>query len=52
MEISRLIDIVIIFPALLICFLTSPLKIYAQSQTVVEVGKFSAATVGDTLPPD
>src|SRR4030042_2006854 len=52
MKISRLIDIVIIFPPLLICFLTSPSKIYAQSPTVIEVGKFSAATVGDTLPPD
>jgi hypothetical protein len=52
MKISHLIDIVIIFPALLICFLTSPSKIYAQSPTVIEVGKFSAATVGDTLPPD
>jgi len=52
MKISCFIDIVIIFPALLICFLTSPLKIHAQSQTVVEVGRFSAATVGDTLPPD
>ena len=52
MKISHLIDIVIIFPTLLICFLTSPLKIHAQSQTVVEVGKFSSATVGDTLPPE
>jgi len=52
MKISRLIDIVIIFPTLLICFLTSPSRIYAQSPTVIEVGKFSSATVGDTLPPD
>ena len=51
MKISRLIDIVIIFPTLLICFLTSPLKIHAQSQTVVEVGKFSAANVEGILPP-
>jgi len=52
MKISRLIDIVIIFPPLLICFLTSPLKFHAQSQTVVELGKFSSVTIGDTLPPE
>jgi hypothetical protein len=52
MKISHLIDIVIIFPTFLICFLTSPLKIHAQSQIVVGVGKFSSATAGDTLHPD
>jgi hypothetical protein len=52
MKISRLIDIVIIFPTLLICLLTSLSKIYAQSQIVVGVGKFSSATAGDTLHPD
>jgi len=52
MKISRFINIVIIFPVLFICFLTSPLKIHAQSQTVVEAGRFSSAAVGDTLPPE
>jgi len=42
----------IIIPVLLIYFLTSPLTIHAQSQAIIEVGKFSAATVGDTLPAD
>jgi hypothetical protein len=50
MKISRLIDVVIIFPTLLICLLTSPSKIDAQSPTVIEAGKFSAATVGNALP--
>jgi len=52
MKISCFIDIVIIFPTLLICFLTSPLTNYAQSPTVIEVGKFSAVAVGDTLPSE
>jgi len=52
MKISRLTDIVIVFPTLLICFLTSPSKICAQSPTVIEAGKFSAANVEDTLPPE
>ena len=45
------------FSIILISFLifhplvSSPM-IYAQSGTVIEVGKFSAATVEDTLPPD
>jgi len=42
----------IIIPVLLIYFLTSPLTIHAQSQAIIEVGKFSAATAGDTLPAD
>jgi hypothetical protein len=42
----------IILPVLLIYFLAFPLPLDAQSQTIIEVGKFSAATLGDTLPPD
>ena len=42
----------IILPFLLIYFLAFPLPLDAQSQTIIEVGKFSAATLGDTLPPD
>jgi hypothetical protein len=49
---SCLIERAIIIPILLIYFLTSPLTIHAQSQAIIEVGKFSAATVGDTLPAD
>ena len=41
----------IIIPALLIYLLTFPLTFYAQSQ-IIEVGKVSAATMGDTLPPE
>ena len=44
--------ITITIPVLLICFLAFPLTLLAQSQTIIEVGKFSAATLGDTLPPD
>ena len=40
----------VIIPALLIYFLTSPLTTHAQSQAIIEVGKFSAATVGQGLP--
>ena len=46
-----LIERAIIIPVLLIYFLTSPLTIHAQSQAIIEVGKFSATAVGDTLPP-
>ncbi len=46
-----LIERAIIIPALLIYFLTSPLTIRAQSQAIIEVGKFSATAVGDALPP-
>lgn len=42
----------IILPVLLIYFLAFPLPLDAQSQTIIEVGKFSAAPVEDTLPPD
>jgi len=42
----------IILPLLLIYFLAFPLPLDAQSQTIIEVGKFSAAPVEDTLPPD
>ncbi len=49
---SCLIERAIIIPVLLTYFLTSPLTIHAQSQAIIEVGKFSAATVGDTLPAD
>jgi hypothetical protein len=49
---SCLIERAIIIPILLIYFLTSPLTIHAQSQAIIEVGKFSAATAGDMLPPD
>jgi hypothetical protein len=49
---SCLIERVIIIPVLLIYFLTFPLTIHAQSEAPVEVGKFSSATVRDTLPPD
>jgi len=46
-----LIERAMIIPVLLIYFLISPLTIHAQSQAIIEVGKFSAATVGDALPP-
>ncbi len=49
---SCLIERAIIISVLLISFLTSPLTTHAQSQAVIEVGKFSSATAGDTLPPD
>ena len=42
----------ITLPVLLIYFLTFPIPLDAQSQTIIEVGKFSAAPVEDTLPPD
>ena len=51
MKIPRLRDMGIIIPALLIYLLTFPLTFYAQSQ-IIEVGKVSAATMGDTLPPE
>jgi hypothetical protein len=40
----------IILPALLIYFLAFPLPLDAQSQLIIEVGKFSATSVEDTLP--
>jgi hypothetical protein len=46
-----LIERAIIIPALLIYILTSPLTIRAQSQAIIEVGKFSAAAMGDAFPP-
>ena len=48
---SCLIERTVIIPVLLICFLIPPLTIHGQSQAIIEVGKFSAATVGETLPP-
>jgi hypothetical protein len=48
----RLTERAIVIPVLLICFLSASLAIHAQSQAVVEVGNFSAAAVGDALPPD
>jgi hypothetical protein len=48
---SCLIERAIIIPVLLIYFLTSPLTIHAQSQAIIKVGKFSAVTAGETLPP-
>ena len=51
MKIPRLRDMGIIIPALLIYLLTFPLTFYAQSQ-IIEVGKVSASTMGDTLPPE
>ena len=49
---SCLTAIAIITPILLIYFLVFHLTTLAQSQKMIEVGKFSAATLGDTLPPD
>ena len=45
------IESAIIIPVLLTYFLTSPLTTSAQSQAIIEVGKFSAGAVGDALPP-
>jgi len=42
----------IIILVLLFSWLASHLTLHAQSQTMIEVGKFSAATLGDTLPAD
>ncbi len=44
--------LVILISALMIYLYFSSLTIHAQSQAIIEVGKFSAAPVGDTLPPD
>jgi len=49
---SCLTAIAMIIPILLIYFLVFHLTTLAQSQTIIEVGKFSAATLGDTFPPD
>jgi len=48
---SCFIERAIIISVLLIYFLASPLTIHAQSQAIIEVEKFSAATAGETLPP-
>jgi len=42
----------ILISILILHLFGSPAAIKAQSQTVIEVGKFSAATAGDKLPPD
>ena len=42
----------IILPVLLIYFLAFPLPLDAQSQTIIEVGKFSAASPGDSFSPE
>jgi len=52
MKLSRLINIAITILTLFIYFLTSPLKICAQSQKLIEVGKFSAASPGDSFSPE
>ena len=44
--------LVILTFVLMIQLFLSSLITQAQSQAIIEVGKFSAATVGDTLPPD
>jgi len=49
---SCLTAIAVITPVLLICFLAFHLTTHAQSQTMIEVGKFSTATAGDTLPSE
>jgi hypothetical protein len=43
--------LVILISALMIRMALSVSTVQAQSQDIIEVGKFSAATVGDTLPP-
>jgi len=43
--------LVILISAFVIQLYLPSLTIHAQSQDVIEVGKFSVATVGDTLPP-
>ena len=43
--------LVILISAFMIQLYLPSLTIHAQSQDVIEVGKFSVATVGDTLPP-
>lgn len=42
--------IAIIIPVLLISWLVFPLTIHSQSQTIIEVGKFSTAPLWDGLP--
>jgi hypothetical protein len=44
--------IVISISAMMIYLYFFSLTIHAQSQTTIEVGKFSVAATGDTLPPD
>ena len=52
MKLPRLIEITVITLILFIYLLTSPLKIFAQSQTIIAVGKFSGASPGDSLPSE
>ncbi len=52
MTISRLIKIILITSFLMINGLVLPFSLDAQSLTMIEVGKFSTATLGDTLPTD
>jgi hypothetical protein len=44
-------DITIIIPVFLIYLLTLSHILHAQSQNMIEVGKFSTASLEDTLPP-
>jgi hypothetical protein len=48
---SCLTTTIMIIPLLLFSWLASPLTLHAQSRTIIEVGKFSAATAEGTLPP-
>ena len=50
MRISHLIKIPIITSVLWTSLLASPLTLYAQSQNMIEAGKFSVSAAGDTLP--
>ena len=52
MKIFRMMGKPIIIPVLLIYLLVHPLIPNAQSHDIIEAGKFSAAPVEDTLPPD
>jgi len=50
MRISHLIKIPIITSVLWTSLLASPLTLHAQSQNMIEAGKFSVSAAGDTLP--
>jgi Protein of unknown function (DUF3047) len=52
MKISRLLRRALMIPLLFISLLFCPFILHAQSQAMIEVGKFSGAAAGDTLPPD
>jgi hypothetical protein len=52
MKIFNLLRETIIIPVLFIYWLAHPLILHAQFHDIIEVGKFSAAPVEDTLPPD